>query len=94
MRLIDARLCADCEEIYDEEQIKTCPVCTSPFFLKVSPLLGRMVDVQCDGAVLAYPRPTVTGIVRFGGTTGLYPVSLSGFSRDKENDLIPPIQGV
>ena len=41
MRLIDAKLCSDCDCVYDEEIEKVCPTCTSKQGLRLEPILNR-----------------------------------------------------
>lgn len=44
IRLQDARLCSDCEAIYDEEVHKLCPKCASGTSLKVSRIIPLMEE--------------------------------------------------
>lgn len=39
IRLVDAKLCSDCDTIFDEEQTRSCPKCTSEQSLKLSSII-------------------------------------------------------
>lgn len=39
IRLIDARICSDCDTIFNEEETLECPVCTSRQSIKVKDLI-------------------------------------------------------
>lgn len=41
MKLINARLCCNCEWVYDEFDGDTCPKCTSKHFLSIAKVLNR-----------------------------------------------------
>ena len=58
IRLVDARLCSNCDTIYDEEQDKVCPACTSPHFVRLKPILGvGVLDERIDGVPVSPKRP-------------------------------------
>jgi len=46
MKLSDAALCGNCEEIYNKKETRVCPVCASPYFTLLELMFqNRMEDV-------------------------------------------------
>lgn len=44
--IAEALICANCDTIYSMRVHETCPVCTSKFYLKLEPVLGKVSDLS------------------------------------------------
>jgi len=46
IRLIDARLCSDCDNVFDEELFKDCPRCASVYSIHLKRFVPPVETVQ------------------------------------------------
>jgi len=52
MKLKDANLCLDCEEVFDRTNIHACPACGNRHNLYLAPILDRKEDLKHEISTL------------------------------------------
>jgi hypothetical protein len=57
MKIGEACLCGNCEEVFSRRDSRVCPICTSPHHLMLGTILKRVNECEATGAKESIPMP-------------------------------------